>query len=137
MDNKEKEYSTARMLCRIMIASPVIVALLLWLIIGFAGQTAYGVNEYYVQMAMTVTVIVSIPLLLKYVTRSRCGARYLTYCLARMAFMELLAFANIILYFSLHITSLFYLAIIVWLAMFFAMPTAETGAATDDTDSQS
>ncbi|MDO4172118.1 MAG: hypothetical protein Q4E63_05985 [Prevotellaceae bacterium] len=137
MDNREKEYKTALMLCRIMIASPVIVALLLWLIIGFAGQTAYGVNEYYIQMAMTVTVIVSIPLLLKYVTRRRCGVRYLTYCLVRMGFMELLAFANIILYFSLHITSLFYLAVIVWLAMFFAMPTVETDRSTENTDCQS
>lgn len=116
MRNMDSNRFFAAMLCL-----PPLVALVLWLAIGFPAQEELTVAVYYVQLAMTAVTIVSIPLLLRLVTPGRCGARYPSLCLLRLCLFVALSLANLLLYYVYSPSpTFFYLGVIMWLAMFFA-----------------
>ena len=102
---------------------PPALTLILWLSYGLPEPATLTVTVYHTQLLMTAVTIVSIPLLLKYVTTSRCGARYSVLCLVRMLLLCVIAGANVALYFFYcSSTTFFYLGVMAWLAMFFAFP---------------
>lgn len=106
-----------------MVAMPPIMTLVLWLLTGFPDTAEQTMGTYYVQLAMTVITLAAVPLLLKYVSRERCGAQYKTLCRVRMGVLEAISVANMVLYFLFCSTpAFFYLGVISWLAMFFAYP---------------
>lgn len=107
----------------VMALLPPVLALILWMLYGFPESVTLTSRVYPAQMAMTAVTIVSIPLLLKYVTKNRCGARYGVVCLFRMMLLCVIAMANVALYYLFCPTpTFFYLGVMAWLAMFFAFP---------------
>lgn len=107
----------------VMLLSPPLLTLVLWLVMGFPEQEEITVSVYYMQLLMIALTLTSVPLLLRFVTSERCGARYLALCIARLSTFEALSWANILLYyFVCPSPTFFYLGVIMWLAMFFAKP---------------
>ena len=112
---------------------PLICAVSLWLSCGFPNATELTVEAYYVQMLTTVLTIAGVPLLLKYVTPVRQKERYGLLCMVRMTLLCALAVAEVLLYyFYCTATTFYYLGIITWLAMFFALPSKKRDTELDE-----
>lgn len=102
---------------------PLLFAVLLFLCYGFPQSGALSVTTYYAQIFSVALTIVGVPLSLKYVTKERCGARYGVFCALRMVYLSMTTVLELLLYYFLCVTPMFYyLAIMTWLAMFFALP---------------
>lgn len=107
---------------------PLLFALLLFICYGFPQSGTLGVTIYYAQILSVVLTIAGVPLSLKYVTKERCGAHYSVLCALRMVYLSATAILELLLYYFLCATPMFfYLAVMTWLAMFFALPKAEEG----------
>lgn len=106
---------------------PLLLALQGWLTYGFPEPATLSVQAYHTQLTMTLLTIISIPTLLKYVTKNRCGSWYSILCLLRMTMLCAIAVANLTIYYYYYpSTTFFYLAVMAWLAMPFAYPKTET-----------
>lgn len=102
---------------------PLACGMILGCCYGFPKSGELTSTIYYVQILMVILTIGGGPVLLKYVTRERCGSRYMTFCLARMLYLCVVAVVELCLYYFLCAVPMFYyLAIMTWLAMFFALP---------------
>lgn len=107
---------------------PLLFAGLLFFCYGFPQSGALSVTTYYAQILSVALTIVGVPLSLKYVTKERCGAHYGVFCALRMVYLSMTAILELLLYYFLCTTPMFYyLAVMTWLAMFFALPKMEKG----------
>ena len=128
-----KENKFNNMLLAIM-AAPIIVFLLFAIVMGLPEQSLFSKPEFYLQTADTMLTIVAIPAYLWFVRRDRIAkpdsitfikgkikvTRYQKRLFYRMCFFALLATGNVVLYFLVPNISFFYLAVIIYLSMFFA-----------------
>lgn len=102
---------------------PLLFAALLFICYGLPASERLTVTTYYAQILSVALTIAGVPLSLKYVTKERCGARYEVLCALRMVCLSVTAVLELLLYYFLCVTPMFYyLAIMTWLAMFFALP---------------
>ncbi len=126
---KNKFFNTTMMAC---LAAPVIYFIIMWLIFGIPEVSIFSKGIFYVQTAITMLIIITVPLLLWYVRPERFSnydeieeqtdtiSKYQKAVFLRFAFFLGLVLACITLYFLLPNISFFYLAVITYLSMFFA-----------------
>ena len=105
------------------LAAPVVLFVMLYLMTGMPEQSVFTRTVFYVQTAVSVLVIVSIPALLWFVRRERYAEneklyRKMTVC--RIVWFTLLSMACVLLYYIVPNVTFFYLAVMVYLSMFFA-----------------
>lgn len=117
----------ARKSCLMMSLLPLACGVIMGCCYGFPKSGELTSTIYYVQMLMVMLTIGGVPVLLKYVTRERSGSRYMTYCVARMLYLCLVAVVELCLYYFMCAAPMFYyLAVMTWLSMFFALPQRQS-----------
>lgn len=112
---------------------PVILFILLYALVGLPEESIFTKNIFYLQTAVTMVIIITIPLLLWLIRRDKFKAttdltdnnenkwnRYQLACYLRLTYFMALAILCICLYIFLPNVSFFYLAVITYLSMFFA-----------------
>lgn len=112
---------------------PVILFILLYALVGLPEESIFTKNIFYLQTAVTMVIIITIPLLLWLIRRDKFKAttdltdnnenkwnRYQLACSLRLTYFMALAILCICLYIFLPNVSFFYLAVITYLSMFFA-----------------
>lgn len=113
-----------------MMALPVVVFVVMALVMGLPEKSLFSVKEFYLQTGVTLVTILSVPTLLWFVRKDRMKdpdfmlpnglTRYQGILLIRMFLLLFLCLLHVILYFGVPNVSFFYLAVIVYLSMFFA-----------------
>lgn len=103
---------------------PILSAIPLYIIYGYPEAQALNRTDFWIQMACTIMVILSLPLLLKFVQPSHFKSyqSYRQMCIVRYIVFLVVILANLAVGFILSIPSCIYLALIAYLALFFCKP---------------
>ena len=109
----------------ICLASPVLLFLILWLVVyqTLPETTIVSKPIFYFQYAMTLLTISLIPSLLWFVRRERFSTygQYDLFFWLRLMVLVIMTFVDIVAYFAIPNVAFFYLAVITYLSLFFAI----------------
>lgn len=112
----------------LLFSAPAVMLLVMWLFKGWPVESVYSKSIYYVQIVMTMLVVVSVPFLLWYVRPERYVnggedgyGRYRSVCLMRLMYSAVLSYACVVLFFVVPNVAFLYLALMAYLMMPFAL----------------